>query len=223
MLDIATVKASVPKNIRGYVTPEFMDKLTNISSDPMEAEELRESALGYIDVLNSGKYKMDSYLNAVKYVTYMALGAGGMEAWAKVFPDRYAKCVAQNMPEKTIHSYASHYKNSKLVVELMERAMTPTHILNAPYFQEAINKAVDLMRNAKSERIQLEAARDLMTNLKQPETRKLELDVAIKDDSMISELKDITMGLAAQQKRMIESGAYKPKDISQQGLVIEHE
>lgn len=222
MLDMAVVKASMPSTLRSYVTPEFMDKLNNISVDPIEAEELRESAIGYIDILQSGKYKMDSYLNAIKYVTYMALGSKSIEAWAKVFPEKYARCVAQNMPEKTIHSYVSHYKSSKLVTELMERMMVPTHILNAPFFQEAINKSVDLMRNAKSERIQLEAATSLLVHLKRPETQKLEIDVGIKENSQLQELKDITMGLAAQQQQLIAAGAYSPKDVAHQRITIEH-
>jgi hypothetical protein len=221
MFDIATVKASVPKGMRSFVNQEFMDKLVNISSDPVEGEALRENVLGYIEVLNTGKYKMDSYLNAIKYVTYLGLGATSLEGWARVFPDKYAHCVAQGMPEKTIHSYASHFKKSKLVTELFDRLMVPTHILNAPYFQEAINKNVELMRSAKSERIQMEAANSLLVHLKRPESQKIELDIAVKDDSVISELKDITMGLAAQQKKLLESGAYSVKDVSNQGLIIE--
>jgi hypothetical protein len=223
MLDIATVKASVPKGMRSHITDTFMDKLNNVSSDPLEAEAVRENALGYIEVINTGKFPMDKYLNAIKYVTYVGLGATSLEAWAKVFPDKYAHCVAQGMPEKTIHSYASHFKKSKLVTELFDRLMVPTHILNAPFFQEAINKNVDLMRNAKSERIQMEAANSLLATLKRPEANKLELDVTVKDDSVIKELKETTMGLAAQQKKLLEQGAYSVKDISNQGLLIEGE
>lgn len=223
MLDVATVKASVPKNIRNYVTQEFVDKLHNVSSDPMEAETVRESAIGYMDVLNSGKYKMDSYLNAIKYVTYVSLGSSSLEAWVKVFPDKYANCVANCMPEKTIHSYASHFKKSKLVTELMDRALVPTHILNAPYYQEAINKQVELMRNAKSERIQLEASLALSTGLKKLEVAKLEIDVDVQSSSIMDELNSRTMELAVMQQELIAKKVYSVKDISNQALIIEHE
>jgi sensor histidine kinase regulating citrate/malate metabolism len=67
----------------------------------------------------------------------------------------------------------------------------------------------------------MEAANSLLVHLKRPESQKIELDIAVKDDSVISELKDITMGLAAQQKKLLESGAYSVKDVSNQGLIIE--
>lgn len=223
MLDVAVVKASVPKGMRSVVTQDLIDKLNNLSNNPVENEMVQESFVSYMDILSTGKYKLESYLNAVKFVTYMSLKCGTLEAWVKVFPDKYAACLASQVEDKTIYSYASHYKKGKLVNELLERMMIPTQILNAPYLQEAINKQVDLMRHSKSERIQLEASSSLITNLKMPETAKLEIDVGIKEDSQLAELARLSAELAMQQHTAIKGGTYNALDIAHQRITLEGE
>ena len=223
MLELDVVRASVPRSMRTHVTPEFITKLNNLSADPVESEILGESIVGYMNVLQSGKYKMDSYINAVKFVTYTSLGSGVLEAWGKVFPDRYSQCVANGATNKTLQSYASHYKSGKLVVDLFERMLTPTHILNAPYLQEAINKQVELMRHSKSERIQLDASSSLMTILKMPETAKMELDITVGADSELAELARLSSQLAQQQLLAMKDGRFNAQDVAHQRITIQGE
>ena len=66
-----------------------------------------------------------------------------------------------------------------------------------------------------------------MTHLKPPETKKVELDISTSEDSSIKALRDSTMELVAEQKKMIQSGLMNAQEVAHtkvvQGEVIEHE
>jgi len=62
------------------------------------------------------------------------------------------------------------------------------------------------MIHAQSEKVQCEAANSILNALKRPETSKIEMDVNIKDNSGISELKNVMMQVASHQAKQIQAG-----------------
>jgi hypothetical protein len=114
---------------------------------------------------------------------------------------------------------ASRYNGTKLVILMMGQTMMPTHILNAPLYQKALNVQADLMMSAKSEKVRCDAAANLLMTLKPPEVQKVELDIGIKEDSTIRELRETTRELVRQQQSMIEAGVVSVKSIAQSKLV----
>jgi hypothetical protein len=169
--------------------------------------------------MREGRFKITDYLSAVKFVSHRLLGDNQTTAWAKVFPDRYNSLIQRNLDRSEIGALTSRYASSKLVVLLMGQTMMPTHILNAPLYQKAINVQADLMMNAKSEKVRCDAAANLLMTLKPPEVQKVELNIGIKEDSTIQELRETTMALARQQRQMIESGVVSVKSIAQSKLI----
>ena len=220
MLTIDVLQRALPAKDQKKVTQGVVDKMNAALTDPELVEEMKENILGYISVIRTGRIKISDYLNAVKYVTYKLMGDSNVSAWSKTFPARYSRLKAKNTPEKDIHSHVSLYNKNKIVNEIYDMAQVPTHILNADVFQKAINVQASLMNDPMvSPKVRCEAANSLLTHLKKPEAKKVELDVSVKDDSMVRELKDITLNLAAQQKQMIESGAYTSKEIAHQKII----
>ena len=214
-------KATLPKAVRGNVSQEVMDKINQVLADPLMGDQLRENLLSYTGVMTNGKFKMEDYLYAVKYVSHKLMGSSNFEAYIKTFPDRYQTLLTNGTQSKDIHSYVSAYNNNKLVNLIFEQTLVPTHVLNADVFQKAINVQADLMMNAKSEKVRCDAANSLLTQLKAPEVKKVELDIGVKEDGSIAALRATTLELARQQRLMVESGAMNAQEVAHGKLIIE--
>ena len=90
-LELETVRKLVPKNHRSIITQDFLDRVEGAVADPAMAEQFKENFISYLDVLKTGKYKMEDYISAVKYVSFKLLGYTNKDAYAATFPERYAR------------------------------------------------------------------------------------------------------------------------------------
>lgn len=219
MLTTELMQKAVPRNMRSKVNQEFVDKINNAITDPNTAEMLRDNIIGYADVLAEGKYKMDDYINAVKYVSYKSMRKTNIAAFVATFPDRYASYKANGTSDKDIASYITAYNKNKLVNKIYDQSLIPTHILNADIHQKAINHLADLMLNARSEKVQADSANALLTHLKRPETQKIELDVGVKESPEIRDLNTTMLKLAQQQQELIDSRHYSPREIAHSKII----
>jgi len=210
---------TLPKQVRSNLTDEILDSLNKSITDPNFREVYRENLLGFTSVIQDGKYKLQSYIDAVKYVTYKFTGSKDIEAYAKTFPDRYQRLVEEGASSKTISSYAATYKKTQLVQKIFEQNMIPVHIFNADIFQKAINVQAQLMVSANSEKVRSDAANSLLSHLKPPEIKKIELDVGIKQDKSLDDLREATRELVEIQKRQLEAKTITPKDVAHSKLI----
>lgn len=219
-LDLEIVKSACPRTLKSSVTQDFVDKLNNIHTDPLVREAMQENTLGYINILTEGRFKVDDYLNAIKYVTYKMTNSTNQEAYSKAFPDRYQKFLSDGLDAKAISAYVSMYAKGKLVTMLLERAMIPVYLVNADNYQKAINTQVELMNTANSEMVRTQAANSILTHIKPPEVSKV--DIKITDDTQVSileELRRATQALSTQQRQAIESGSQSVKDIAHSNVI----
>lgn len=223
MITVDEFKKVLPKNAKDSVSQELIDKINLMLNDTELSQNYRDNLLGFTSVMADGKYKLDDYLNAVKYVSYKLLGDSNVTAYVKTFPDRYNKLVSEGKDSKTISSYVSAYNSNKLVSGIYEQSMIPTWLMNAENFQKAINVQVDLMLNAKSEKVRSDAADSVLTHLKRPEATKVELSIGVKENSVISELEATTKALVNQQRAMLESGRMTANDIALAPIIINSE
>jgi hypothetical protein len=166
-----------------------------------------------------GKYSLAAYVNAVKFTSHKLMGDINSMAYKKVFVDRYAAMIAKGYNSSYVASFANNYANNPLVVNILERAVVPTHILNAGIYQEAINTQAELMRNANSEMVRQKAAESLLINLKAPESTKIELDVSYGQSGMIDDLRATTKALAQQQMQLIKEGVSSARDIAHSEII----
>jgi hypothetical protein len=220
-ITIEEFKEAMPIHIRKNICPELVDQVNSVIADPEIEAVFRENVIGLSTVMREGKFKLDSYLHAVKFVSHKLLGDTHIAAWAKTFPGQYNKMTKRGSSRSEVASIASRYASSKLVILLMGQTMVPTHILNAPLYQQAINVQAELMMSAKSEKVRCDAASNLTNLLKPPETKKIELDIGVKEDQTIQELRETTMALARQQRMMIEGGQASVRAIAESKLIAE--
>ena len=135
----------------------------------LQGKLIRDNFLSYSDILKNGNYKTQDYINAVIYVSYKITGRTNTEAYFLTFPDRHAKLRAKGTSDKDISAYVSAFNRGELVQQMLNRAMIPSWLLNQNVYQEAVNTQLELMRNAKSERVRFMAADSLMNHLGRPE------------------------------------------------------
>ena len=205
----------LPKQVKTSVNQQLIDQINTTLSDPVLRENYRDNLLSYTSVMQDGKFKIQSYLDAVRYVSFKLLGDSNIEAYTKTFPDRYQNFMVNSTSAKDIASYVTSYNKNKLVNLIFEQTIIPFHVLNADKYQHALNVQVELMVGANSEKVRSDAANSVLTHLKPPETKKIELDIAVKEDKSLSDLKMATMELVKAQRLAIAGGGTTIEGVAQ--------
>lgn len=213
----------LPKQVRSSLRPEMVDNINKLISDPHLRESYRDNLLSYTSVMVDGKFKMESYIDAVRYVSFKLLGSSNIEAYTRTFPDRYQKFINNGISQKDLASYVTAYNKNKLVNLIFEQTLVPHHVLNSDMYQKALNTQVELMTTAKSEKVRSDAANSILTHLKAPEATKIELDIGIKDNKTIEELRDATLRLVEQQRTGIIAGQTTARDVAHDPIIIEQD
>lgn len=208
MLQIAQVQHALPTRLKNNVTQDLVDKLNNISKDPNHAEIIKENFVSYSGVLQDGRYKIEDYMNAVAYVSYKLMSYSNQDSYFRTFPDRHANLVARGVSAKDISSYVAAYNKNKLVNLILEQSLIPIWILNQDAVQKAINTQLEIMSDHTVSAVaRTQAANSLLTHLAKPkEATQIQLNIGNEESNGLKDLKSAIVDLAAQQKKLIESG-----------------
>lgn len=223
-LSIEQFKQALPDKVKKSINQELIDQINNTLADPEMFEAYRDNLLSYTRVMADGRFKVSSYVDAVRYVSHKLMGCTNIEAYTKTFPDKYQRFIQQGVASKDIASYVTAYNKSKLVNLIFEQTLIPSYVLNQDLYQKALNVQAELMMDTGiSPKVRSDAANSLLTHLKMPETQKVELEIGIKEDSSIQSLRNTTLELARQQRLMMESGAMNAQEVAHSKLVIDVE
>lgn len=216
-------KDALPAKVKKAVNAELINKINTTLADPEMYEAYRDNLISYTRVMNEGRFKLTNYIDAVKYVSHKLAGMTNIKAYSLTFPEKIKRFTTQCVEPKDIASYVTAYNKSKLVNLILEQSLVPTWVLNQDLFQKALNTQAELMSTANSEKVRSDAANSLLTHLKQPETKKIELDIGVKKDSSIAALRQSTMELVAQQRLAMEAGVSTAEEIAHSGILIEQD
>lgn len=219
-LTVDQFKLALPDKVKKSVNQELIDQVNATLSEPEMFEAYRDNLLSYTKVMTDGRFKVQEYVNAVKYVSHKLMGCTNIEAYTKTFPDKYQRFLAQGVAAKDIASYVTAYNKSKLVNLIFEQTLIPSYVLNQDLYQKALNVQAELMVTASSEKVRTDAANSLLTHLKMPEKQKVALDINVKEDSSIAALRNATLELARQQRLAMEAGQSSAKDIAESRLQV---
>ena len=214
------LKAVMPKRQKANITQDLVDTLNDVTLDPEIRMQFKENFLGYTKVLEDPTTTLPGYLSAVKYISYTLMGCSNQESWIKTFPDRYQRLIDNEADASYIRSIISAYNRGKVVNLVRNQSMIPTYILNQDVYQKAINIQAELMVTAKSEKVRSDAANSLLTHLKVPEAMKVKLDIDVKEDESVKELRAAMLELVGEQRRAIASGANSARSIAE-GKIID--
>ena len=212
-------RQALPDKVKKSINQELIDQVNATLAEPELFEAYRDNLLSYTKVMADGKFKVSSYVDAVRYVSHKLMGSTNIDAYSKTFPDKITRFMAQGVSDKDIASYVTAYNKSKLVNLIFEQTLIPSYVLNQDLYQKALNVQAELMITAKSEKVRTDAANSLLSHLKMPETQKVELDIKVKEDSAIAALRASTLELARQQRLMIGAGAMDAQEIAHSKIV----
>ena len=228
MITLDQLKKAMPRKGR-VITKSTVDIINNLTSQDGEdfSDTYRENFLSYTKVLSMGEYKITDYMNAIRYVSYKLMEYTNIDAYTKTFPERYDRLINQYQDlgdedwirDNKIASYVSIYNKNKLVNQILDQTVIPSHVLNAPMFQEALNVQAKLMVSSRSDMVRMQAANSILTHLKPPEATKIELDVTMKENDVIGDLRKVTQELAAAQRLSISSGVSSSKEIVESTII----
>ena len=217
MITVSEVKQSLPTHLKPAATQAFVDTLNGLAKDPEMAEMLRDNFVSYTSVLLEGRFKTEDYMRAVAYVSFKLMGHTNQASYKRTFPERYTALSARGATEKDISAYVAAYNKNKLVNMILEQTLVPVWVLNQSIYQKAINIQAELMLTANSEKVRTDAANSLLTHLKKPETKQVELSIGLDETSGMKELKDMLTALAQRQQDLIGQGV-TTRDIAHQKL-----
>ena len=217
-LTVSQVEQALPPNLKHMASQQFVDQINNMVADPLVAEQVRNNFISYTSVLRDGKFKTEDYLHAVTYVSFKLMGMSNQDAYFKTFPQRHANLVAKGTSSKDIATYVSAYNRGKLVNLILEQTLVTTWVLNQHMYQEALNTQAELMIHAQSEMVRTTAANSILTHLAKPKEVGPLINLDLRENSGMNELKSMLVAVAKQQKEAIEAGV-SPKAIAEQRLI----
>lgn len=200
------------------ITQDFLDKIEASVINSEVAEQFKENFVTYLNVLSKGKYKMDDYVSAVKYVSYKLLGYSNIKAYAATFPDRYQRLKDEG--QQQIEAFVSMYARGKLVNQIFEQTMVPTYVLNAPLHQEALNELAMMIKDPDVRGMtKVKACEAILQHTKQPEVVKGELTIGIEQSDTINDLREIVENLADTHKVLLERKGMTLKQIAETNII----
>lgn len=206
-MTVELLKEALPRSMQHTATQELADKVNSMVEDPLVGAQVRENFVTYSKVLTEGKFKTEDYLNAVTYATYKVMGYSNKDSYARTFPDRYTALVAKGTSDKDISAYVAMYNKNKMVTKIMEQAVIPPWLLFQDIHHKAIQTQYEIMIDDEvSPKVRVEAANSLMTHLKAPESKKIEIDMSIKNEGGLGDLRQMMSSLAEHQLSAIHAG-----------------
>lgn len=219
-LTVEQFQTVLPEKMKKSVNPQILQTLNDMLADPDMCETYRDNLIGYTTVMIDGKFKLEGYVMAVKYVSFKLMGCSNIDAYTRTFPQKMQRWTQiQNLEAKEIASYVTAYNKSKLVNLILAQTLIPTHVLNADIFQKAINVQVELMTSATSEKVRQDAANSLLTHLKAPQETKLQIDVSAATSDSIASLRASVEEHARLQREAIEFGLLTPSQVAEKRLI----
>ena len=96
-LSIEQFKQALPDKVKKSINQELIDQINNTLADPEMFEAYRDNLLSYTRVMADGKFKVTSYVDAVRYVSHKLMGCTNIEAYTKTFPDKYQRFIQQGV------------------------------------------------------------------------------------------------------------------------------
>lgn len=189
-----------------------------------------DTLVTYQNVLDgSVGYTLTDYINAIRYCSYLeSNGGNSAQAYAKTFGHRefVQRCTAEGrslQDKSNLTSASTRYRKSPLVVKILTQSEVPLYLMFQGYRYKAINVLVDRMENAKYDKDRINAADRLLTHLKPPENVKIELDVGVKKDEIVSKYESLLENMVKRQKELLASGEQLDKVANSKNEYIDTE
>lgn len=219
LLTVEDVQNALPSR-KNAITQELVDVLNEVKDEAeFQGEPLLNTAVVYEKLMINNKASVREFIDAIRFCAYLVtMDDNYTEAYKKTF--YYRDFVKERISADTksikyaeLTSAASRYRrNNKLVADLLVYSQAPLEIMFLGWRYKAVGVLADTMMNAKLDRDKINAAKELLVATKGPETKKIELDIGVKENSAIASLNEQLSVMAGKQVMLLESGARELSD-----------
>lgn len=223
MIDTNELLATLPKNMQRNFNAATMAEITSALTDKDERERFKENFISYSSVLLDGKYSVQQYVDAVKYVSYKHFGLTNLDAFKRTFPLKMARYKREGKNIEKINSFVSGYNKTKLVTSIFKQSAVPLYILNQDAAQEAINAQLRILRTSSNDLAVVKAADSLLSHLAPPVETQVAVRLDTGDNSLLEDFRNETRDLAKLQQNLIKQGHYTAAQIAEMRIVGEAE
>lgn len=224
MLDLSSA------GFKRRISDDFVDIINAAiaGTDPEMLDSYKDDIFSYQNVLANGRYKIEDYLSAVKYVSYKNMKYNNTDAYRLTFPDRTRRVMEKHRAnglsddeiiDQKLSSFVHSYNITKLVNEIYKQTQIPPHILNYANFQIGVNVQTELALHGESERVRSDAADSLMARLATPEAMKMEVAIGIDDGGMVAELRKAAAELSKVQQSKITAGEVTSLEVAECDII----
>ena len=191
----------LPKKAK-KLAPEVKEYYLKVLEDE---PDMVDDLISYTKVLEGGKFSVDQYINAVRFVSYQMMGYNNTESYLKVFPEKLG----------TLHTdkYAAKYNKSKLVTELHKLVVVPEYLTHMHLRNQALKVQTDLMLSAKSEMVKHLASKTILEMTKPPEENYMQVDVNVKKDDSIEAIEQALYQTATKLVKGIQDKQVTAKEV----------
>ncbi|RKX36754.1 MAG: hypothetical protein DRP20_05665 [Thermotogae bacterium] len=228
-MTIKELKSALPGRSRKLLSESVVGVLNQIEQQEGHefSEAYRNNFMGFSKIMENPEYTMESYVDALKYTSFRLMDHTSIDSYMMAFPDRYTRLMDLYgdlgdeawIRSNKIASYASAYNKGKIVNEMLSQAAVPVSILNMDLFQRALNVEAHLMDNANSETVRQLAAKSSLEILKPADIQRVELDIGLKENDVIADLRSVTQSLALQQQTSIRVGSHTSSEVCDMTIV----
>lgn len=212
LVTVESLQAKFPSKAN-TITEETVDMINNAAADPMfNGDEFISTMYDYENVMYKNKASMKEFINALKFCAYLeSEGDNYTEAYKKArcedeFVIARASADTNSSEYKELTSAASRYRKSPIVRDILTQADMPLYLMFQGARFKAVKVLADEMLTASYAKDRITAADKLLTHVKPPENMKVELDVGVKQDSIIDRYEAMISDLVKTQQQQIKEG-----------------
>lgn len=195
------------------ITQETVDLINQANNDPsFNGDEFVDNMMTYQNVMFKNSGSIGEYINALKFCAYLEAEVDNYtEAYKRArandhFVRERANAPTDSAAYKELTSAASRYRKSPMVRDILTQADMPLHLMFQGARYGAVSTLVTEMETASFSKDRINAAKAILEHVKPPENMKIELDVGIKQDSIIDRYENMITDLVAHQQKAIAEG-----------------
>lgn len=202
------------KNKQKIIPTDEAINLINASiNDPsFDGFKFIDTMITYQSALENERVNLEDYVNAIRFTSYLEVYEGNAtKAYIDAFKHRdFVKdrlnSDTNSIEYKQLASAATRYRKNPLVINILSQAEVPLYLMFQGYRYKAVSVLVKEMNEAKLSKDRINAADRLLVHLKPPENLKIELDVGVKKDEIVSECENLIASMVAKQKELLSVG-----------------
>jgi len=198
---------------KNTLTDELVDLINDVNNDPeFNGDEFLENMMTYQSVMHKNSGSLYEYINALKFCAYLEADVSNYtEAYKKAranddFVIERMNAATDSIGYKELTTAASRFRKTPMVRDILMQAELPLYLMFQGGRYKAAGVLMEEMELAQFSKDRISAAKAFLELIKPPENLKIELDIGVKQDSVIDRYENMITGLIEHQKRELADG-----------------